>query len=84
MANVGDTEPLRTPAEMGREADLDAFEGRTPDDARRLRREMLETTPEDLTAFCEALDKCAEEGAVCVVGSEQALSTVDGLTVIDA
>ena len=84
ISTVGDTEPLRTPAEMGRDADLDVFEGRTPDDARRLRREILETTPDDLTAFREALDKCAEEGAVCVVGSEQALSTIDGLTVIDA
>lgn len=84
ISTVGDTEPLRTPAEMGREADLDAFEGRTPDDARRLRREILETTPADLAAFCEALDKCAAEGAVCVVGAEQALSTVEGITIIDA
>lgn len=84
ISTVGNTEPLLTPADRGSNADLDAFEGRTEADARRLRAQMLATTPEDLMAFGKHLDACAKEGAVCVVGADSQLAAIEGLTVIDA
>ncbi|MBO6062108.1 MAG: hypothetical protein J6P98_08380 [Clostridia bacterium] len=84
ISTVGNTEPLRSPADMGSNADLDVFEGVTREHAKRLRKEMLETTEKDLIDFCAELDACAEKGAVCVVGSEKALAAIEGLTVIDA
>lgn len=84
ISAIGNTEPLRSPAELGAAADMDCLDGKTDEDARRIRREMLETDKEALLALRPVLTKCAEEGKVCVVGSDAALADCGDMPVFDA
>ena len=84
ISAIGNTEPLRTPAEQGEAADMDWLDGRTEEFARKQRAEMLATDKEALLALRKALNDCAENGKVCVVGSDSALKEFDDLTVFDA
>ena len=84
ISAIGNTEPLRSPAEEGAAADMDALDGKTAEEARKLRREMLETSKESLLALRPILTKCAEEGKICVVGSDAALAEFGDMPVFDA
>lgn len=84
ISTIGNTEPLRSPAETGEAADADTLNGRTYDYYKDLRAEMLSADKESLLAFCDTLEACAKDGCVCVVGSEKGLSECEGLTVFDA
>ncbi|MBR4434926.1 MAG: insulinase family protein [Clostridia bacterium] len=84
ISTIGMLEPLMTPGELGAYADREYLSGRTPEVQAKLRREVLSTTKEKLFALSELFDKMRDEGAVCVVGNDAALSSIDGLTVIDA
>ena len=84
ISAVGATEPLRSPAEEGEKADIDALSGRTFEDARRRRAEMLSTDRAKLLAVCPALEDCAENGCVCVVGSDAGLAEFGDMPVFDA
>ncbi|MBO4384940.1 MAG: insulinase family protein [Clostridia bacterium] len=83
ISTVGNTEPLRSPAELGEEADMDYLNGMTDEKRRKLRKEMLETDGEKLKAFAKELKNCADNGAVCVVGCDSALKEIEGITVFD-
>lgn len=83
IATIGYIEPLMTPGELGDYADFEALNGRADDWQARFRREVLATTKDDLAALAELFERMKKNGAVCVVGSDEALSTVDGLTVLD-
>ena len=84
ISTVGGTEPLLSPADAGVKADMDVLNGRGYEYDKRLRSEMLSADKEALRGFCAALEACANDGCVCVVGSEKGLSECDGLTVFDA
>lgn len=84
ISTVGDTEPLRSPADEGAKADHDLLCGRTADFARKVRAEILSTDREKLLSLTAALEDCAANGAVCVVGSEKGLSEFDDMPVFDA
>ncbi len=84
ISAIGASEPLRSPAEEGDKADLDCLSGRTYEDARKLRADMLSTDREKLLSLCAALDDCAENGAMCVVGSDSGLSEFGEMPVFDA
>lgn len=81
IASIGETEPLRTPYEYGDFADSLLFAGLTDEYRENKRKEMLSANKEKLLQQCELFNKMSEEGTVCVVGSEEALKTCDGLTV---
>lgn len=83
ISSIADTEPLRTPGEQGDYADSLLFMGVTEEDRIQRRREMLHTTREQLLDLCRIFDKLAEEGAICVTGSEDALKACEGLTVFN-
>ena len=83
LAAVAAAEPLRTPGEEGMAADSLWFAGITEEDMKKLRKEMLDTDQAALLKWCGPLKRLAKEGAVCVVGNEDALNACEGLTVCD-
>ena len=83
ISTIASTEPLLSPAAKGRAADDFFISGFTDEDRIRFRREMLETTPSDLAAQREALERMAARGTVCVVGPKAALEGCEGLEVFE-
>lgn len=83
ISTIAETEPLRTPSEKADYADSLLFMGVTEEERIQRRKEMLNTTREQLLDLCSIFDKFAEEAAVCVTGSEEALKTCEGLTVFN-
>ncbi|MCM1544226.1 MAG: hypothetical protein NC110_02905, partial [Ruminococcus sp.] len=83
ISAVAGTEPLRTPAEQGVIADEMYFLGISDEDRIKTRRQMLETDRNALASWCDALDKMAENGAVCVVGNDEALRECENLTICE-
>ena len=84
ISAVGNTEPLRSPADEGAKADMDLLCGKTYEDAKKRRAEMLATDRDKLLSLCPVLDDCAANGCVCVVGSDAGLNEFNDLTVVDA
>ena len=74
ISTIASTEPLISPAAKGRSADDFWFSGLTDEDRIRIRREILETTPEDLLRWIGAFRALANEGSVCVIGPETGLA----------
>ena len=83
ISAIGNTEPLRTPAEACAFADMNTLCGDDYEKALRERRSMLNTTISDLLEIRAALDECAKGGAFCVIGSDASLAAFDDLTVED-
>ena len=82
ISTIAQTEPLVSPASKGRSADDFWFSGFTDEDRIRVRREILETTPQRLADWHDAFEKLASEGRVCVVGPASALETCEGLETV--
>ncbi len=70
---VSRSEPLLSPRLKGRMADQNYWLGRTLEQRRAERREMLGATPEKLAALSQLLDDVVREGGVCVVGNREQL-----------
>ncbi len=68
---VADSDPLLTPRQKGAVADQYFFSGITHDDLCRMRREMLQITPQKLAGWAEPLRALAQHGGVCVIGSQR-------------
>ena len=84
ISSVGATERLKSPGTEGADADIDFLDGWSPEKQARFRREMLSADRDKLLAFRALLDNCAENGAVCVVGSDSGLKEFEDLTIVDA
>ena len=83
ISTLNDLNPLLSPREKGNIADTRWFTGYTRSEALRLRREIMETTPEILMEAAVILDEFAEKGAVSVVGPGELLDKCPGLIVSD-
>lgn len=83
ISAVAGTDPLCTPEALGVAADEFYFSGVTDADRIETRRQMLSVDKDLLAAWCSAMEKMAEEGAVCVVGNDTALCECDHLTVYE-
>ena len=83
ISAVAATEPLKGPAEQSYIADELWFAGVTDEDRVKTRREMLSTDENALKEWCAALEKMAENGAICVVGPDTALNECEGLAVYE-
>lgn len=83
IAEIGNNEPLMTPAQQGAQADAFWFMGVSDDEQIRIRREILGTDKDKLEAQCGILDRLAKDGAVCVVGHEGALKECRDLEVFE-
>lgn len=83
ISAIASTEPLTTPASKGATADDYWFSGVTEDDIINLRHQMRTATRESLKEWCGVFDEMADNGCVCVVGNNDALSECEDLTVYD-
>ena len=81
ISTIASTEPLLSPGAKGRSADDFCLSGFTDEDRIRIRKEILDTKPEDLAGLKEVLEEMAEKGTVCVVGPKAALDACDDLDV---
>jgi len=79
ISTIALTEPLVSPAAKGRSADDFWFSGFSDEARIRVRREILETKPEDLLSWKAAFSQLAENGRICVIGPKSALDTCEGL-----
>ena len=73
ISTIGGGEPLSTPRQKGRIADLRWFKGITDEKRQADRQRVLSMTPDDLTAWLPALDAFAADAATCVIGHKEAI-----------
>ncbi len=83
ISAIGRTEPLIAPEQMAAMADIELMNGFTAESKRQRRAEMLAVSRESLLKLCDTFDRCAKDGAVCVVGGDAQLAEIEGLNVID-
>ena len=57
--------------------------GYTREEAEKIRLQILHAKPEDLIRCADWLNAFSEDGAVCVVAHQDALSECEGLTIRD-
>ena len=81
ISSLNELNPLLSPRERSSLADYFTLTGYTREDAERIRREVLQTTPDDLKACAEWLEKFAANGTVCVVAHQEALARCPGLEI---
>ena len=73
LGSISNVDPLlSTKAKIGL-AETMYFKGTTHEDQCRMIRELMETTPKDLLALADVLEKTCEDNAVCVVAGQSLL-----------
>lgn len=83
ISAISNTEPLQSPGARGRTADDFWYSGFPYEERVRFRKEMLETTPENIKEQRYVLEHLIQKGTVCVVGPKAALETVPGLETVE-
>ena len=83
ISTIAQTEPLVSPASKGRSADDFWFSGFSDEDRIRIRKEILETTADDLLSWKEAFRNLASSGSVCVIGPKTSLDECVGLETVN-
>jgi len=85
ISTIAETEPLMSPRDEGAVADGRWFAGRTEDDLRQQRAQILATDGEKLLTWCETLEHMAQTGAVAVVAHDEALKAceAEGIVIAD-
>ena len=71
ISAIGDVDPLRTPKTSGRLAAARYLLEVDEDHIDRVRREILHTTAEDVTAFADEMERVCRAGGSCVIGSRK-------------
>ena len=67
---VAESEPYMSPRQQGKTADGWFWNGVTYEDRCGRRGELLSTTPDDLAAFAEALEKMTQAAGICIIGAQ--------------
>lgn len=83
ISTLGANDPLVSPRQKGFSADDFYFSNWTDENRINNRKQMLQTTRQGLKLWCKALDDCAQNGAVCVVGNEEALNSVENIEIFE-
>ena len=83
ISALNELNPLLSPRDKGALADARILTGYTREESERIRKEVLNTTPEQLAACGEWLDRFAEEGNICVVAHDDALRQCGGLEILE-
>ena len=83
ISALNELNPLLSPKDKGALADARALTGYTREESERIRREVLNTTPELLAECGEWLDRFAREGSICVTAHLEALRRCEGLAICD-
>ena len=71
---VGDSDPLITPRTLHGTVSALYFMGKTYEDRRRARREMIETSHEDLLRAADLIEKMMQDAGICVVCGKDKLA----------
>ena len=79
ISTIGQGEPLSTPRQKGKIADVRWFKGITDEKRRADRERVLHMTADDLKAWLGTLNTLAEDGAVCIVGHADAIGKCEDL-----
>ena len=83
ISALNELNPLLSPRDRGALADTRNMTGYSREEFERIRREVLHTTPEQLTDCGTWLDAFAKEGSVCVTAYADALKQCEGLAVTE-
>ena len=83
ISALNEMNPLLSPRDKGALADARVLTGYTREENERIRREVLNTTPEQLAECGEWLDHFAEEGSICVVAHGDAIVQCEDLEIRD-
>lgn len=85
IAAIASLEPLQTPAQQAKSADIAWFTNFTYEDALKEREEILCANKDSLTKWSDVLNTQAKEGSVCVVGYMEALNKCakENLTILE-
>lgn len=73
IGSISDSEPLVGPKGSMKIADSNYFCGITYEGRCKSRKEMLETTKEDLLKLCNTLKSVCDDNAICVIGGKDKL-----------
>lgn len=84
IGTVAATEPVLSPWSEGLRAMNLYLSGQSGEDLARLRREILATTPAQLTAFADVLDAVCGEKRMCVVGGKAVMDACRELEHIES
>ena len=76
-------EPLMAPGVKVRVADMNRMAGNTYEYRSQVRKEMLETRPEDFREPAEWFRQALKDAAVCVVSNEDKLKECGELTILN-
>lgn len=82
IACVAAREPLQTPRDEAADADVRYLTGYSNEESKRIRNEIIHTTPSDLLQVSSLLQTVKEQGAVCVIGHEAAVKKCEGLEIL--
>ena len=83
ISALNELNPLLSPRDKGALADTRMMTGYTREESERIRKEVLNTTPEQLAACGAWLDRFAAEGSVCVTAHADALKQCRALEISD-
>lgn len=83
ISALNELNPLLSPRDRGALADTRNMTGYSREEFERIRREVLHTTPEQLTDCGTWLDAFAKEGSVCVTAYADALKQCEELAVTE-
>ena len=83
ISALNELNPLLSPRDKGSLADGRYMTGYTREEAEKIRLQILHAKPEDLIRCADWLNAFSEDGAVCVVAHQDALSECEGLTIRD-
>lgn len=74
ISTIGEIDPPLGATRQVMTCDQQILSGITSEKLRQMRADILATDDEALLKWCDVLDKMAEDGAVCVIGHEDALN----------
>ena len=77
------TELVRRGPEVFVETKAGVGSGFSDEDRIRIRKEILETTAEDLLGWIEPFRDLASSGSVCVIGPKSSIDDCDGLETVN-
>ena len=83
ISTISSTEPVLSPWMEGLRAAGVYLNGQSGADLARQRREILRTTPEQLTAFADILDAVCAAGRICVIGGQAVLDACRELDTVE-
>lgn len=78
ISSIASTDRLMSCAKRGQLADFDYFSGITYEDRLNANKQMLSMEKEDLLSYCDLFDAMAKGNSVCIIGSSEKLSGLDG------